>query len=71
MKTKPRSTDAQGRRGLLKGAAGLPVAAAVVAALPAAATRDAPTAPLRDDEPAARGYHLSDHIRHYYRLARF
>ncbi len=71
MKTKPVGAEGVGRRDWLKRATAVPAAAAVAAGLPAArAPGAAPAVPAAGDE-RPRGYHLSDHIRRYYALARY
>lgn len=67
MSTRKQSADEVDRRRVLKGA-GLAVGAAAVTA--ASAAKDAVAAPA-EDKPQHSGYRESEHVRTYYKLARF
>lgn len=67
MRTHKKSAGEVDRRRVLKGA-GLAVGAAAVTA--ASAAKDAVAAPA-DSKPQHNGYRESEHVRTYYKLARF
>ena len=70
---KKTSSEPHGRREFLKRAAvtggGVTVAAAVGARIAGAA--EPVSGPAVEAVPEHRGYHMTDHIERYYRLARF
>jgi hypothetical protein len=69
MTAPPRPTS---RRRVLGRLAGTTAAAAAVTVLPAAAVERASSPPPPDgDDHRQRGYTESEHVRRYYRLARF
>ena len=70
---KTTSSQPHGRREFLKRAAvtGGAVTVAGAAGAAAAGTGEPLAAPVAETAAQSRGYHMSDHIERYYRLARF
>lgn len=62
--------DRESRRNALKGMAVLGGAAAVTASTTVSAATTAPDK-VESEAPKSLGYHQTEHIRQYYRLARF
>ena len=63
--------DRESRRDALKSMAVLGSAAVVSAATTGASAADATTQEVKSDVPSSLGYRETDHIREYYRRARF